>query len=143
MTTEYEASVRLVFWGDLLKPEEMLRELKLTPAFCETKIKGDALTRPDGTSTGSAAKTGRLIYFCVEELPDERHNPETQLAKIAELLSPLPDRFFQSHGVEDAQIQMFFYYEKKAPGEPDFLMPPALVLQAARHAIRLSMSIMP
>lgn len=143
MTTAYDASIRLVLWGDTLEPTDMARQLKLAPQFCETKVKGEVLKRPDGTSTGSSAKTGMLIYSCAQELPNKRHDPEAQMGRIADLLRPLPDAFFASNGVEQAQLQMFFYYEKSAPGEPDFLVPLDLIAQAMRHAIQLSVSILP
>jgi hypothetical protein len=143
MTTAYDASIRLVLWGDALQPTDVARQLKLAPQFCETKVKGEVLKRPDGTSTGSVAKTGMLIYNCALELPNKRHDPEAQMVRIADLLRPLPDAFFASNGVQQAQLQMFFYYEKSAPGEPDFFVPLDLMAQAMRHAIQLSVSILP
>jgi hypothetical protein len=113
MTTAYDTSVRLVLWGDTLQPTDVARQLKLAPSFCEARVKGEVLKRPDGTSTGSVAKTGMLIYNCAHDLPDKRHDPEAQLGRIADVLRPLPDAFFASNGVEQTQLQMFFYYDEE------------------------------
>ena len=143
MTTAYEASVRLAFWGDSLEPGNLLTSLKLTESVCETKVKGQVLRKPDGTASGSVAKTGRLIYNCDKEFEDQRHDPAAQLERVANVLRPLPDVFFTSNGVEEAELQMSFYYEKTSAGEPDFFVPSDLVALAARHGIRVRITILP
>jgi len=143
MTTAYEASVRLALWGASLATANLLSALRLTPSFCDTKVKGDVLERPDGTPSGSVAKTGRLIYNCDKELKDRRHDPAAQLERIADALRPLPEGFFASNGVEEAELQLSFYYEKSITDDPDFFIPPEVVLIAARHAIRLRVTILP
>ena len=143
MNTQYEASVRLAFWGDTLQPADLARQLKLAPQFCEVRVKGEVLRLHDGTSSGSVAKTGMLIYDHTQLLENERHDPEAELLRIAELLRPLPDAFFVSNSVEQAQLQMFFYHERRGAGEPDFLVPPELLALATRHAIQLRITILP
>jgi hypothetical protein len=106
-------------------------------------VKGDVLEKPDGTPSGSVAKTGRLIYNCDKELKDRRHDPAAQLERIANVLRPLPEGFFASNGVEEAELQLSFYYEKSTAGDPDFFIPPEVVAIAARHAIRLRVTVLP
>ena len=142
MTTAYEASVRLALWGDFLEAE-LASKLKLTRSFCDVKVKGEVLRKPDGTPSGSVAKTGRLIYNCDKEFTDQRHDPAAQLARIATVLQPLPEGFFSSNGVEEAELQMSFYYEKSIEGVPDFFVPLDIVALATRHAIRLRVTVLP
>lgn len=142
MTTEYEASVRLVCWGDTLQPADLAKQLKIAPAFYLARVKGEPSIKGDGTPSGSVAKTGMLIYSSVRELADKGHDPEAQLSRIADMLRQLPNGFFTAHGVDQAQLQMFFYYERRAAGEPDFFVPPDLLHQLTRHAIEMSVSIL-
>ena len=143
MTTEYEASVRLGFWGDALEPKALVKALKLAPSFCDTKAKGEALKGPDAKPLGGLAKTGRVIYNCDKELHEQRHDPVAQLERIASVLRPLPGGFFPSHDVAEVELQMSFYYKKKSSGEPDFFVPTDLLSLAVLHGIRFRVTVLP
>lgn len=65
MTTAYDASVRLVLWGDTLQPADVARRLKLAPSFCEARVKGEVLKRPDGAPTGQRRQDGHVdLQLC-------------------------------------------------------------------------------
>jgi len=143
MTTAYEVSIRLGFWGDSLEPETLIRALGLSPSFCDSKVKGEVLKRPNGTPSGSVAKTGRVIYNCDKELEKQWHSPVAQLERIADVLRPLPQSFFSSNGVEEGELQISVYYNKNVPGEPDFFVPTDLVPLVVLHAIRIRLTVLP
>jgi hypothetical protein len=101
------------------------------------------LKNPDGTASGSVAKTGRLIYNCDKESEKERRDPAAQLERVANVLRPLPQGFFASKGVDEAELQLSFYYRKIMPGEPDFFVPSDVVALVASHAIRVRITVLP
>jgi hypothetical protein len=143
MTTEFELSSRLVVWGDALDPGTIAGFLGIDPSSASTITKGSPLLRPDGTSSGAVAKTGRLTLTFDEKYPQTRSDPELQLAKAAETLRASTDPISSLIGVEKAQMQLFFYYKVKLTGESDFMVPELLLSELVRNRLSLSITILP
>jgi hypothetical protein len=117
--------------------------LHLDASFYETQLKGEILKRIDGTNSGSLAKTSRLIYTCDRQFPESRRDPETQLKFIAEILKRICDPLTDSYMIENAELQMSFYYEDKLPGDVDFYVPEELFVELKKHNIHMRITILP
>jgi len=143
MNTEFELSSRLVVWGNELEPTKLAELLGIDSVAASIATKGSPLFRSDGTPSGSVAKTGRLTVTFDKIYPDSRGDPETQLAKVAEILRSLGNPIMSLRGVEKAQLQLFFYYEVELAGEPDFVVPDSLIPELARHKLSFRITILP
>lgn len=140
MATEYEFSARLVFWGDLLDSKRLGSDLKLT--VTQSRTKGELLKLPDGTQSGSVAKTGTLSCECSQD-GSLRREPEAQLLEIAGALKQLAGPVGKTYDVTEAQLQLDVYYGKKTSGVPDFIFPSDLLDLLALHRIALRITVLP
>jgi len=141
MTTEYELSADLVFWGDALDWSRLASNLQLTVRLSRTK--GDSLKRPDGTDTGSFAKTGMLSCECSARDSSLRRDPEAQLLVAVGALNRLTGPLGTTYGVAEAEFQVNIYYEDKASGRPDFMFPSELLNLLVQHRIDLRVTVLP
>jgi hypothetical protein len=139
--TEYELSADFVFWGDALDWKRLADDLQLTLRLSRTK--GDPLKRPDGTDTGSVAKTGILSCECSARGSGLRRDPEAQLLAALGALKRLAGSLEVTYGVSEAEFQMNIYYGDKTSGEPDFMIPPELLKILVQHGIDLRVTALP
>jgi hypothetical protein len=140
MTTEFEFAARLIFWGDALDTKGLAQTLQLTADT--SKAKGQPIKRPDGTDTGSAAKTGMLICELGSQA-DLRRDPEAQLVLALNALRRLTGAIGKTYGAEQAQLQISVYYRAKVNGEADFVFPAGLLELLVTHGIGLSITVLP
>jgi hypothetical protein len=143
MKTEYRLFTRLIFWGSSLAAARLMEVLRLDAALCQAKRKGEPLKRPDGTDTGSVARTGMLIYDPAKQTPQVSHDPDSQLTAVVEALRRIQDPLAATYGVETAELQLSFYYEDKIEGEPDVVIPSELLRLFAQHGIDLRITVLP
>lgn len=144
MKTEYRLFTRLIFWGSSLATTPLIEGLCLDASICQTKRKGEPLKRPDGTETGSVARTGMLIYDAAKQSPQISHDPDSQFTAIVEALRRLEKgRLADTYSVETAELQLSFYYEDRAEGEPDVVIPTELLKLLAHHGIGLRITVLP
>jgi hypothetical protein len=140
MATEYEFSARLVFWGDLLDSKRLGNDLGLI--VTQSRTKGEPLRLPDGTQSGSVAKTSTLSCECSQD-GNLRREPESQLLEIAGALRQLAGPVGKMYDVTEAQLQLDVYYGKKISGVPDFIFPSDLLDLLALHKIVLRITVLP
>lgn len=141
MTTEYEFAVLLVFWGDKLDWQQLANDLQLSVRRHRTM--NEPLTRPDGTESGSVAKTGMLTCECSARASDLRRDPEAQLLVAVEALRRLTKPLGATYGVDESELQMNVYYDEKVSGEPDFMFPLELIDLLALHRMKLGVTVLP
>lgn len=143
MKTEYRFFARLIFWGNSLATTRLIEVLRLDAALCQAKRKGEPLKRPDGTDTGSVARTGMLIYDSAKQSPEVSHDPDSQLTAVVEALRQIKDPLADTYSVEAAELQLSFYYEDRTEGEPDVVMSTELLRLLAQHGIALRITVLP
>jgi len=139
--TEYEFSAELVFWGDALDSKRLADDLHLT--VTQSRVKGEPLRRPDGTDSGSVAKTGMLSCECSSQDASLRRDPEGQLRVALGALKRLAGPLRKTYGVADAELQINVYYRDKTGGDPDFMFPSELLDLLVQHRIELRITVLP
>jgi|SRR5688572_24904180 len=143
MNTEYVIATALVFWGDRLNPYELAEQIKLEKTLCQFTSKGAALLKPDGSDSGSVAKTGRLVYDHGKVVPNERRNPSAQLTGITRILSAISDPLIDNETIDASELQIALYYREREKGEVDFKIPTNLLSLLARHGIEVRITVLP
>ena len=139
--TEYEFSAELVFWGDALDSKRLANDLSLT--ISQSRAKGEPLKRPDGTDSGSVAKTGMLSCDCGSRDSSLKRDPEGQLRAALGALRRLAGPLGNTYGVADAELQINVYYREKTSGDPDFMFPPELLDLLVQYRIELRLTVLP
>ncbi len=143
MSTEFEVSTRLIFWGDNLDPKHLASDLGLNPSFCSIVNKGDVHRRHSKNVQVSHQKTGRLSYEYCKESPNAKRNPEVQFSFFSDLLAKMPSSLSENYNVDSLELQVSIYYGDVVPGESDFFIPHDLVIELSRHKIRLFITVLP
>lgn len=143
MPTEFVVSTRIIFWGDKLDPLQVVDELGLDRDFCWVRKKGDLVKEAESFRDASYAKTGAISYAYDRQHPESCHHPEEQFAFMGTLIGKFPEKFFANFHIEEAQLQVFVYYELKSQGEPDFVFPASLIKGICKHRIDLRVSVLP
>jgi len=141
--TEFEISTRFVCWGERLDPTQLAGVLELEPSFCTTKFKGEVLKQADDNHTTSFAKTGMFTYSYDKQYPDSRRNPDVQFEFITSMLKKIPGILKDKYYIEKAEVQIFLFYETVLPGDVDFFVPDALLLELSKHQIQLRITVLP
>jgi hypothetical protein len=101
------------------------------------------LIRPDGTETGSVARTGMLIYDAAKQSPQVSHDPDSQFTAVVEALRRIKNPLADTYSVETAELQLSFYYEDRDEGEPDVVIPMELLKLLAHHGIEFRITVLP
>lgn len=143
MQTEFEVSVRLIFWGDDLEPVKLAKLLDLNPEFCTLISKGEIIKKSDNGSGNTYAKTGMLTYTCNRQYQEYRHDPEKQLDFIKTIVTKIPVGVIDTCHIEQSQLQIFIFYENHLPGEANFLLPYELMSDLCKHNIKISLTVLP
>jgi hypothetical protein len=144
MQTEFEVSVRLIFWGDQLDPAYLAKALNLEISSCTARHKGDVLKRDGNGDVVGSAKTGMLSCPLDKQLPQARHDPDAQFQFATTTLQKIQGTLGERYSVEKAELQIFVYYDvEKYKGEADFNVPSELLSELHKHQMRMSVTVLP
>jgi len=143
METEFRLSTRLVIWGDALDPNDICDRTATESSQCNIAMKGERVVRPDGSDTGSRAKTSRWMYSCDSQHPEWSHQPARQLGRFEDMLRRIGVSLLSLSGVDAAELQLSIYYGEAKRGEPDFEISPSLLSVLAFHRIGLRITALP
>jgi hypothetical protein len=144
MQTEFEVSIRLVFWGDQLDPEILTNALNLESSFCSARHKGENLKCDSNGNAIGSAKTGMLSYTFDKQFPHTRHDPGAQFLLATRTLQKVSAILGEKYAVEESELQIFVYYDVEThKGEPDFRVPNELLAELHKHQMRISVTVLP
>jgi len=138
MSTEFEASVRLMLWGDQIDLPRIIAALGVD----ESCVSGKS-TKISSRRKQAEVDTAAFEYCCDRQFPNYRREPDSQLKFLAEKLSGANETSFTDCKIEYGELQIFIYYEEKQDGHSDFYVPDDLLFQLHKHSIHMRITILP
>ena len=143
MNTEFEASVRIRFWGDRLDIFKLTDSLTLDKEVCRLRSKGEEIVRNNAEKTGSIAKTSFVSYTCTSEFPELIRDPQAQFSHILRKLQHINGDFPESLGVTSSELQLSLYYNNQIEGDVDFIVPTELQVEMVKKNIGMRITALP
>jgi hypothetical protein len=141
MQTEFEVSIRLVFWGDNLDPTGLAEILGLEAAFYEASKKGD-VQHQDKVKT-HYVKTGRLIIYPHDKRSTTGgRDPDQQMAFLVGKLEKIGE--VNKFSIEQAELQISLYYGNVVrTDEVEFGISDELMKHLCKHKIKVRITALP